>query len=72
MAGQLNKKEVMSMAISPDDKYKAAIAVNWLRRCSDGADNCAYCPFGDGIEDCTRDLHTTAADLLEKLAGLRK
>lgn len=60
------------MATNPDDKYKAAITVNWLRRCSDGGDHCAHCPFSDEAEDCLRHLHTTAADLLEKLAELRK
>lgn len=66
------------MAIDPNDKYNAAIVVNWLRRCSDSEDNCGYCPFGNGEfgdsteEGCLRKLHTTAADLLKKLAGLRK
>ena len=60
------------MAIDHNDKYNAAIVVNWLRRCSDSEDNCGYCPFGNNSEDCCRELHTTAADLLEKLAELRK
>ena len=66
------------MAIDPNDKYNAALAVNWLRKCSDGQDHCNPCPFGNGEigdsteTDCIRKLHTTAADLLEKLAGLRK
>lgn len=66
------------MAIDPNDKYNAAIVVNWLRKCSDGLDHCNYCPFGNGEmgdnaeSDCLRKIHTTAADLLEKLAGLRK
>lgn len=66
------------MAIDPNDKYNVAIVVNWLRKCSDGQDNCSRCPFGneeigDNAEaDCLRKLNTTAADLLEKLAGLRK
>lgn len=66
------------MAIDPNDKYNAAITVNWLRKCSDGQDHCNHCYFGNGeIGDstetyCIRKLHTTAADLLEKLAGLRK
>lgn len=60
------------MAVDPNVKYDTAIAVNWLRRCSDSTDSCKYCPFGDETEDCLKHLHTTAADLLEKLAGLRK
>ena len=66
------------MAIDPNDKYNITIVVNWLRKCSDGQDYCSYCPFGNGENgdsteaDCLRKLNTTAADLLEKLAGLRK
>lgn len=60
------------MFISQEDKYKAAITVNWLRKCSSGQDHCHYCPFAENTEDCMKNLNTTAADLLEKLAGLRK
>lgn len=63
------------MAIDPNDKYQAAIVVSWLRKCLDDptvADHCHKCPFDDGIHNCIDYLHTTAADLLEKLAGLRK
>lgn len=66
------------MTINSDDKYKVAIVARWLRKCTDGQDNCDYCPFGDGdLGDntesyCVRKLNTTAADLLEKLAGLRQ
>ena len=65
------------MAIDPNDKYKAAIVINWLRKCTDGQDHCRYCHFGndeggDSTDDyCVRKLNTAAADLLEKLAGLR-
>lgn len=60
------------MAIDPNDKYNAAITVNWLRKCSSGQEHCQYCPFAEDTEDCLTKLNTAAADLLEKLAGLRK
>lgn len=60
------------MAIDPNDKYNAAIAVSWLRKCTGNQDLCNYCPFAKDTDDCLTNLNTTAADLLEKLAGLRK
>ena len=60
------------MAINPDDKYKAKVVTDWLRKCTGNQDLCNYCPFAKDSEDCLTNLHTTAADLLEKLAGLRK
>lgn len=63
------------MPATPNDKYDAAIVVRWLRQCSEDplvADRCHSCPFDDGVHNCMDYLHTTAADLLEKIAGLRK
>ncbi len=63
------------MAGDINDKYNAAIVVDWLRKCSENplkAGNCNKCPFDDGEHNCMDYLHTTAADLLEKFAGLRK
>ena len=63
------------MPITPDDKYKATIVVKYLRCCLEDPavpDRCKSCPFDDGVHNCIDYLHTTAADLLEKLAGLRR
>lgn len=58
-----------------EDKHQAAIIIRALRGCLDDVkvvDYCHKCPFDDGIHNCIDYLHITAADLLEKLAGLRK
>ena len=62
------------MAVDQETKYQAAIVVNWLRLCSEDdkvTNACHKCPFDDGIHNCMDYLHSTAADLLVKLAGLR-
>lgn len=60
------------MAINPKDKHEAEVVSKWLRRCFDNQDVCKYCPFNNVEEDCMTKLSTTAADLLEKLVGLRQ
>lgn len=62
------------MAVTQEDKYQAAIVVNWLRHCSEDPavpDRCGKCPFDDGVHNCMDYLHTTAADLLVKLSGIQ-
>jgi len=62
------------MEVSTEDKYQAAIVVNWLRTCSEdpaAPDRCGKCPFDDGIHNCMDYLHTTAADLLVKISGIQ-
>ncbi len=66
--------EVIYVAVDQNTKYEAAIVVNWLRRCTEDntkACNCHKCPFDDGVHNCIDYLHSTAADLLKKLAGLK-
>ena len=62
------------MEISQEDKYQAAIVVDWLRHCTEDPNvknRCDRCPFDDGIHNCIDHLHNTAADLLVKLTGIR-
>lgn len=56
-------------------KYEAAVTADWLRKCVEDdkvADYCHKCPFDNGINNCMDYLHTTAADLLCKLAAVAK
>ena len=56
-------------------KYEAAVTADWLRKCVEDdkvADYCHKCPFDNGSNNCMDYLHTTAADLLSKLAALAK
>ena len=64
-----DREEVMRL------KYEAAITADWLRKCVEDdkvADYCRKCPFDNGSNNCMDYLHTTAADLLGKLAARAK
>lgn len=62
------------MEVSQNDKYQAAIVVNWLRQCTENPlikCRCEKCPFDDGVHNCIDQLHSAAADLLVKLSGIQ-
>ena len=52
----------------------------WLRRCVEDSkepDRCYACPYGqfaslDGERNCIDELHTAAAELIERLCGIRR
>ena len=57
-----------------------ATVARWLRRCVEDtteADRCYHCPFGlnaapDGEWNCMDELHLAAAELIERLCGIRR
>ena len=58
------------MTINSNDRYDAAVVINWLRRCQEDeqvANMCYKCPFSG--KRCISHLQGLAADLLEKFVA---